>query len=171
MLVVPASRRMVMTRLRRLAMMRGPWAVRTWERSSSKSMSRPVEPVFDAPVAADDGRELGRAGLGDSERGDGVAGLGGNLPFHFAAAHDPDGLGGAGEGQAPGHGGDFQGAPLGAAVPAFPLGIGGRHVAPGQGSELGVQAGLVALDDQQVVRASPGADIRRGSAGRATRRQ
>jgi hypothetical protein len=40
MLVVPASRRMVMTRLRRLAMVRGLLAVRTWERSSSKSMSR-----------------------------------------------------------------------------------------------------------------------------------
>ena len=40
MLVVPASRRMVITRLRRLAMMRGPLAVRTWERSSSKSVSR-----------------------------------------------------------------------------------------------------------------------------------
>jgi hypothetical protein len=31
-----------------------------------------------------------------------------------------------------------------------------RHVTPGQGGELGVQAGLVALDDQQVVRAAPG---------------
>ena len=40
MLVAPASRKMVMTRLRRLAMMRGPAAVRTWERSSSKSLSR-----------------------------------------------------------------------------------------------------------------------------------
>jgi hypothetical protein len=55
-----------------------------------------------------------------------------------------------GEGQASGHGGDLQGAPLGAAVPAFPLGIGDRDVVPGQGGELGVQAGLVALDDQQV---------------------
>ena len=84
----------------------------------------PGEPVFDAPVAADDGRERGRAGLGDSERGDGVAGLAGPLPFHFAAAHDLDGLGGAGEGQAPGHGGDFQGAPLGTAVPAFRINLG-----------------------------------------------
>jgi hypothetical protein len=33
-------------------------------------------------------------------------------------------------------------------VPAFPLGIGDRHVAPGQGGELGVQAGLVALDQE-----------------------
>ena len=40
MLVAPDSRKMVMARLRRLAMMRGPLAVRTWERSSSKSVSR-----------------------------------------------------------------------------------------------------------------------------------
>ena len=33
---------------------------------------------------------------------------------------------------------------------------GDRHLAPGQGLELGVQAGLVALDDQQVVGATPG---------------
>jgi hypothetical protein len=42
----------------------------------------------------------------------------------------------------------------GAAVPAFPLGAGDWHVAPGEGGELGVQAGLVALDDQQVVRSA-----------------
>jgi hypothetical protein len=40
MLVAPDSRRMVMARLRRLAMMCGPLAVRTWDRSSSKSMPR-----------------------------------------------------------------------------------------------------------------------------------
>lgn len=36
----PARRKMVTARLRRLAMMRGPSAVRIWRRSSSKSMSR-----------------------------------------------------------------------------------------------------------------------------------
>ena len=41
-------------------------------------------------------------------------------------------------------------------MPAFPLVIGYRHVAPGQGGELGVQVGLVALDDQQVLSAAPG---------------
>jgi acyl-CoA synthetase (AMP-forming)/AMP-acid ligase II len=40
MLAVPDSRKMVMARLRRLAMTRGPAAVRIWERSSSKSRSR-----------------------------------------------------------------------------------------------------------------------------------
>ena len=53
-----------------------------------------------------------------------------------------------------GHGRDFQGAPLGAAVAAVVLDIGSRYLAPGQGGELGVQAGLVALDGDQVVRAA-----------------
>jgi hypothetical protein len=70
------------------------------------------------------------------------------FPFAFAAAGDLDGLGGVGEGQPGSDGGDFQGAPLGAAVAAFPLVIGHRNLPPGQGGELGVQAGLVALDDQ-----------------------
>ena len=61
-----------------------------------------------------------------------------------------------GKASPPGHRGDLEGAPLGAAVPAFPLVIGHRYVAPGQGGELGVQAGLVALDDQQVLSAAPG---------------
>ena len=78
----------------------------------------PVEPVFDAPVTADDGREPGEAGLGHCQRRHRVAGLGGPRPLHFAAG-DPDGLGGAEEGQPGGHGGDLQGAPLGAAVAAF----------------------------------------------------
>ena len=55
MLVAPARRRMVMTRLRELAMTRGPLAVRTWERSSSKSMSGPVQPVLDPLCAEPDG--------------------------------------------------------------------------------------------------------------------
>jgi hypothetical protein len=53
-----------------------------------------------------------------------------------------------------GHRGDLQGATLGAAMAAFPLVVGHRHVAPGHSGELGVQAGLVALDDKQVVRAA-----------------
>ena len=40
MLAAPATRKMVITRLRRLAMMRGPAAVRTCEPASPKSMSR-----------------------------------------------------------------------------------------------------------------------------------
>jgi hypothetical protein len=41
-------------------------------------------------------------------------------------------------------------------VAAFPLVISGRHVAPWQGGELGVEAGLVALDRDRIVRAAPG---------------
>jgi hypothetical protein len=76
------------------------------------------------------------------------------FPPHLAAAGDPDDLGGAGEGQAPGHRGDLQCAAPGAAMAAFPLAAGRRHVAPGHSGELGAQAGLVALDDQQVARAA-----------------
>ncbi len=72
------------------------------------------------------------------------------------AGHDLDGLGGVGEGQASGYRGDFEGAPFGAAVAAFGLRIGHRDLAPGQGGKLGVRAGLVARDDQQVVGAVPG---------------
>jgi len=50
----------------------------------------------------------------------------------------------------------FRGAPLGAAVAALAGLVGDRDVAPGQGGKLGVQSGLVALDDQQVVSAAPG---------------
>jgi hypothetical protein len=63
-------------------------------------------------------------------------------------------LGGVGKGQASGYRGDFEGAPFRAAVAAFPLVMRFRHVSPGQGGKLGAQAGLVALDDQQVVRAA-----------------
>jgi len=126
-------------------MMRGPLAVRIWERSSSKAMSDPVQSVFDPPVAADDGRELGVGGLGEGQRGDRVAGLGGPFPVHFAAAHDLDGLCSVGEGQALGYRGDLQGAPLGAAVAALAGLAGDGDVQPGQGGELGVQAGLVRL--------------------------
>lgn len=46
--------------------------------------------------------------------------------------------------------------PFGAAVSLFPAVAGHRDLAPGQGGELGIQAGLVALDDQQVVGTAPG---------------
>jgi hypothetical protein len=52
------------------------------------------------------------------------------------------------EDQPGGDGGDSQDAPLGAAVTP-PAGImGDGDLAPGQGGELGVQAGLVALDQE-----------------------
>jgi hypothetical protein len=53
-----------------------------------------------------------------------------------------------GEGQPGGDGGDFEGAPLGAAVAFLPGAAGDGDLAPGQGGELGVQPGLVALDQE-----------------------
>jgi hypothetical protein len=47
----------------------------------------PRQAVFDGPVAADDGGEPGRAGLGDGQRGDRVASLAG--PF-LSPRHDQD---------------------------------------------------------------------------------
>jgi hypothetical protein len=120
-------------------------------------MSRnPVQAVLDPPVAADDGGELGVGGLDGTQRGDGVAGLGGPLPFYLAAAHDLDGLAGVGEGQAFGHRGDLEGAPLGPAVTALSGLVSDRDVPPGQGGKLGIQAGLISLDRDQIVRAAPG---------------
>jgi hypothetical protein len=74
MLVAPDSREMVMARLRKPTLMCGLLvAVRTWQ----SSMSDPVQPVLDGPVAADGGRELGVGGLGDGQRGNRVAGFAG----------------------------------------------------------------------------------------------
>lgn len=113
-----------------------------------------MQPVLDGPVATDDRDELAGAGLGHAQGGDRVAGLARPFPSDFAAAGDLDGPAGVREGQSAGHRSDLEGARLGAAMPAFPLVIGHRDVAPVQGGELVVQAGLVALDDQQVARAA-----------------
>ena len=52
------------------------------------------------------------------------------------------------EGQAGGHGDDLHGAPLRARMAPLAGGMSDRNLAPGQASELGVQAGLVALDQE-----------------------
>src|SRR5258708_27094578 len=113
--------------------MGGPLAGRIWERSSSKSMSRtdPVQAVFDAPVAADDGRELGGSCLSDGRRGHGIAGLGGPLllPARLPPAHDLDGLG-VREDQASIDGDGPDGAFLGPTVAPDGLGVAGRDLAP-----------------------------------------
>lgn len=98
-----------MARLRRDAMICGPLAVRIWEAVLIQvQVTNPVEPVLGAPVAADDGGELGRSGLGHAQGGDGVAGFAGPFALDFAAPGDLDGLGGPGEGQAPGYRGDCE---------------------------------------------------------------
>ena len=61
-----------------------------------------------------------------------------------------------GEGQPGGHGGDLEGAAFLAAVAALAGLMGDGNLPPGQGGELGVQAGLVALDGEQVIRAASG---------------
>ena len=68
------------------------------------------------------------------------------------------------EGQAGGHGGDLHGAPLRAPVAPLAGGMSDRDLAPGQLSELGVQAGLVALDREQVMRAALGDQVLRVAA-------
>jgi hypothetical protein len=72
------------------------------------------------------------------------------------AADDLDGLGSVRESQPASHGSDLEGAPLGAAVPALTDLVGDRHFPPGQGGELGVQAGLVALDGYLELLRQPG---------------
>jgi hypothetical protein len=52
-----------------------------------------------------------------------------------------------------GHRGDLEGALLSPPVAAFAGVMGDRYLAPGQGGELGEQAGLVALDREHVARA------------------
>ena len=70
------------------------------------------------------------------------------------------------EGDSGGHGGDFQGSPLGPAVRPVVLDVGGRDLAPRQPGELGMQAGLVALDGDQVMRAAlPGQVLGVGALG------
>ena len=112
-----------------------------------------MQAVLDSPVAADDPGQFGGPCLDDGQRGDHVDRLGrpllavlpGQLP---SAAHDLDGLGGVGEGQSGRYGGDLQGSPFGAPV-AFLAGLAGDgDLPPGQRGELGVQAGLVALDQE-----------------------
>lgn len=52
------------------------------------------------------------------------------------------------EGQAGGHGDDLHGAPLRARMAPLAGGMSDRNLPPGQLSELGAQAGLVALDQE-----------------------
>jgi len=83
MLVAPVRRRRLIARFRRVAMTCGALPVRTCDRSSPNVTLRdpvdPVQAVLDAPVSAEPGRQLVRAGLVDGQVGDGVDGLGAPL--------------------------------------------------------------------------------------------
>lgn len=63
-------------------------------------------------------------------------------------------MGGMREAQSSGYGGHLQGASFDPAVASFTGFVGDRDVTPGQGRELGLQAGLVAFDGQDVVGAA-----------------
>jgi hypothetical protein len=65
-------------------------------------------------------------------------------------------VGGVREGQPGGHGGDLQDAALVTAMASLTGVIGDGDLPPGQGGELVVQARLVALDGEQVMRAAAG---------------
>src|SRR5258708_3221925 len=108
---------------------------------------------FDLPVAAYPSGELGGGGLAGGQAGDGVDGDG--PPLLAGQGPDPagdaDGLGGVREGEPGGDGRGFEGAVLFAAVAAVVLPVTGGDVAPGQVLDLGIQAGLVLLHDQDVM--------------------
>ena len=101
-------------------------------------------------MTADEAGKVGGPGLDDGQRGDRVDRLG--RPFRAgqrsAAAHDLDGLGGVRERQPGRDRSDLQGAPFSAAVAFLADPVRDRDVPPGQAGELGVQAGLVALDPE-----------------------
>jgi hypothetical protein len=86
-------------------------------------------------------RELGGGGLLASEAGDGVDGLGGPflLPQVPAAAGELDGLGGVGEPEPAGHGGDLEHTAFFAAVAPAALAVRGGDLplAPGPGTPPG----------------------------------
>lgn len=155
MLVIPASFRAPMARLRQVAMVRGALPVRSWEASSAKGGVSHVVQGLDLPVVSDQGGELGRDGLLCGEAGDGVDRLDGGLAGLAvgAAALDLDGLAGTREEQVV-HGGDLDAPDLIAAV----AGVAGpsleRDLPPGKGFELVPQVLLVALDDDDVVGAA-----------------
>src|ERR1039458_3519081 len=119
-----------------------------WEESSPRVTSRTSAGCPRWTSARVRSRRAGRAGLGHRQRGDRVDGLGRPFPAVLAVqrpapAHDLDGLGSVREGDARGHGRDFQGSPLSTAVPPVTLDVSGRDLAPRQPGELGMQAWLV----------------------------
>src|SRR5262245_54626293 len=123
MLAWPARRRMLMARLRGGHDMGAAGGADLGAVLAVDHVADPVHPVFDGPVTARHGGELGWAGLGGGQRGDRLDGLGGPFPLlprpgRRPAADDLDGLGGVREGEPLGDGGDLKGAVLAAAVTA-----------------------------------------------------
>src|SRR5674536_306861 len=101
-----------------------------------------MESVLDGPVTAQRVGELGRTGLGRAQRGDRIDRLGGPPRAVQAppATDDLDRLRGVRKAQSGGDGGDLQGAPFGPSVAGCASVVPDGDLAPGQGSESGVQA-------------------------------
>ena len=115
-----------------------------------------MQPVFYGPVAAQDAGELFGADLvvtqvGDRIHGFGVAFLSGQS---FPAAGDLDGEAGVRESDTGGDFGEFHGPGLDPAVALVVGDVDSGDVFPRQRFQFAVQAGLVALHGQYVVRAA-----------------
>lgn len=145
MLVTPDRRRMLMTRLRRVAMTWGACPVRTGVVFGEGDVMS-VQGL-DLPVPTDPGGELGGACLVWGQVGDGVDGLGAPAPATgrwAGAAGDLDGLGCVREGDSVvvGVDGDhLDGADLASAVTALGAAVADRYLPPGQLDELATQCG------------------------------
>lgn len=137
----------------------GPWPVRIWLWSSAKVTSGdPVQAVLDGPAPADRIRELGGSDVvvghvGDRVHGFAAAALVGKGP---TGPGDLDRQRGLGELDPGGDGVRFHRPCLDPAVALADRGISGWDLFPGHGPQLAVQAGLVALGDEDVVSAAPG---------------
>src|SRR5450756_2586031 len=143
MLVAPVRRRTLIAVERKVAMTRGPWPVRTAERSSSKTTSTdPVQAVLDGPVPLDPGGDLLRGCLRGGHRGDDVDDLDALLAREGAGASDLGDLDRTGEVQQCGCGGDLDRAPDPAPVPDVHR-RGRADLGPGQCCAPGEQARLV----------------------------
>lgn len=153
MLVLPSWRKTLMARFRRLAMARGRVPVRILESSLAEgAVAHVVQEVFDAPVASDPCGEFGAGGIEDAQARDQVDALDGQFArAHLPSpAHDLDRLAGAGVVEV-GERGAFEAADFVTVVGPLTSAVPERDVPPGQLCDLGIQAGMVLLDDSHVV--------------------
>src|SRR5665647_1959255 len=117
--------------------------------------TNPVKPVFYGPVPPDRIGQLGSGGVVVGQVGDRVHGLAAD-PFarkRPAGADDLNRQRGMREGDTGGDLHQLHGPGLDSAMTLVAGGVSGWDLFPGHGPELAVQAGLVALDDQDVVSA------------------
>jgi hypothetical protein len=129
--------------------------VRTWEQSSAKVTSGPVQAVLDRALAPQKVGQPARAGLGEGEAGDRVRRHGSPPPGvgvqGTALAGDLDDLRGVREPDVV-HRDGLEGADLDAAVGLVARAVQDRNTMPGKLGAALQEGGLVGLDGQQVVR-------------------